>query len=59
MEGYVSFSAVEGLGAPPESESGEENSENAQKEAAAKKGGVGGWVRRLLGSEGGNGPVVV
>ncbi|RXW20411.1 hypothetical protein EST38_g5434 [Candolleomyces aberdarensis] len=60
MDGYISFAAVEGLGAPPESESGEEAaSENAQKEAAAKKGGVGGWVRRLWGSEGGPGAVVV
>ncbi|KAF5335074.1 hypothetical protein D9611_010858 [Ephemerocybe angulata] len=48
MEGYVSFSAVEGLGAPPESGSSEEEDERKE----GKKGGVGGWVRRLWGSEG-------
>lgn len=55
MEGYVSFSAVEGLGAPPEGESSEDERERERRERErdllGRGRGVGGWVRRLWGSE--------
>lgn len=56
MDGFVSFAAIEGLGAPVELDSEEEEEEKRRKEMeerAKRGGGVGDWVRwtkrRLLG----------
>jgi hypothetical protein len=56
MDGFVSFAAIEGLGAPLELDSEEEEEERRRKdmeERAKRGGGVGDWVRwtkrRLLG----------